>query len=132
MKPHKLLYVVLVIVGAFSFAVTPRAATVAEFTQNAFAAAQHQGKPIIVHITASWCPTCAAQRPILARLESQPEFRDLLVFNVDFDTQKDVVREMHARMQSTIVAFRGEKEVGRSVGDTKPDSLRALLDQAVR
>lgn len=132
MKPHKLLYVVLVIVGAFSFAVTPRAAIVAEFTQGAFAAAQHQGKPIIVHITASWCPTCAAQRPILARLESQPEFRDLLVFNVDFDTQKDVVRKMHARMQSTIVAFRGEKEVGRSVGDTKPDSLRALLDQVVR
>jgi thioredoxin 1 len=103
-----------------------------EFTQNAFAAAQHQGKPIIVHITASWCPTCAAQRPVIAHLESEPEFADLLVFNVDFDTRKDVVRQMRARMQSTIVAFRGDKEVGRSVGDTKSDSIRALLDQAVR
>ncbi len=116
---------------ALSFAGAARAATVAAFTQTAFAAAKRHHRPILVHVTAPWCPTCAAQRPILARLEARPEFRDLIVFNVDFDTRKDVVRELHVRMQSTLIAFRGTKELGRSVGDTNPASLKALLETTV-
>src|SRR5262249_51876099 len=111
MKPSKMLYGALIVAGiALPFAAAPQAATVADFAQSAFTAAQHEGKPILVHIVASWCPTCAAQRPILARLEAAPEFKDLLIFNVDFDSQKDAVREMGARMQSTLVAFDGSRE----------------------
>jgi thioredoxin 1 len=40
-----------------------RAATETIFDQKTFAAAQQSGEPIMVDITASWCPTCAAQRP---------------------------------------------------------------------
>lgn len=128
-----MLCVALIAAGiAVPFASALQAASVADFAQKAFVAAQQESKPILVHITASWCPTCAAQRPILARMEAEPEFKDLVVFNVDFDTQKDVVREMGARTQSTLVAFHGSKEVGRSVGDTNPDSLKALLKKAVR
>ena len=116
---------------ALPFAAASQAAKVAAFTQGAFAAAQHEGKPVLVHITAGWCPTCKAQRPILARLEAAPEFKELVVFDVDFDTQKSVVRAFGARMQSTLVAFHGDREVGRSVGDTNPDSLKVLLEQTV-
>jgi len=56
-----------------------RAATEAPFTQAAFAAAQAQDKPILVEIDASWCPTCAVQRPILSRLMSDPAFKHALV-----------------------------------------------------
>ena len=38
-----------------------------------FAAAQNASNPILVEITASWCPTCKAQKPILNKLESDPE-----------------------------------------------------------
>lgn len=44
----------------------------AVFTPEAFAAAQKAGKPILVHVTAPWCTVCAAQKPILAKLEAQP------------------------------------------------------------
>ena len=133
MRPFKVLCVALIVAGiALPFTSASQAATVADFAQKAFVAVQQDSKPILIHITASWCPTCAAQRPILARLEAEPEFKDLVVFNVDFDTQKDVVHEMGARTQSTLVAFHGSKEVGRSVGDTNPDSLKALLEKAVR
>lgn len=107
-----------------------RAATEAPFTQAAFTAAQGQDKPILVEIDASWCPTCAVQRPILSRLMSDPAFKNLIIYKVDFDTQKDVVREMGARMQSTLVVFHGKVEEGRSVGDTKEASIRALLEKA--
>jgi thioredoxin 1 len=106
------------------------AATEATFTEPAFAASQHQGKPILVEIDASWCPTCAKQRPIIAHLANEPEFKSLMIYKVDFDTQKDVVREMGARMQSTLIVFNGTAERGRSVGDTDETSIKALLEKA--
>ena len=109
---------------------TARSATEAPFEAQTFAAAQQAGKPILVDIWASWCPTCAKQAPILASLSADPAFKDLTIFRVDFDTQKDVVRDFGARSQSTLIAFHGAKEVGRSVGDTRPDSIRTLLEQA--
>ena len=109
-----------------------RAATAAAtpFTPQAFSASQAEGKPILVEIDASWCPTCAKQRPIIQKLVHAPEFRDLVVYRVDFDRQKNVVRQMGARMQSTLVVFHGRTEEGRSVGDTNEASIRALLEKA--
>ncbi len=106
------------------------AATEAPFTQQAFAAAQHEGKPILVDISATWCPTCAKQRPILSQFMAEPAFKDLVVYQVDFDSQKDVVRALGAQMQSTLVVFHGAAEKGRSTGDTNAQSIKALLQKA--
>jgi thiol-disulfide isomerase/thioredoxin len=107
-----------------------RAATETAFTQAAFAAAQHEGKPILVHITASWCIICAAQRPILAALEAQPDYKDLDVFEVDYDAQKGVMRSFGVQERSTLIVFHGATEMGRSTGDTDPTSIAALLSRA--
>jgi thioredoxin 1 len=109
---------------------TALAATEAPYTQQAFAASQHEGKPILVDISATWCPICAKQRPIIDQLAESPAFGDLVIYKVDFDTQKDVVRSFGAQMQSTLIVFHGPKEKGRSVGDTDPDSIKALLQKA--
>ena len=106
-----------------------QAATEAPFTQQAFATAQHDGKPILVDISAPWCPTCAKQRPILSQLMTDPAFKDLVVYQVDFDHQKDVVRALGAQMQSTLVVFRGAVEKGRSTGDTNAECIKALLQK---
>ncbi|TXM70706.1 thioredoxin family protein [Methylobacterium sp. WL120] len=101
------------------------------YTPAAFEAAQKAGKPILVHITAPWCTTCAAQKPILSKLEADPKFKDLQVFDVDFDSRKDVVKRFGATMQSTLITFKGEKETGRSAGETKPEAISSLLDKAI-
>jgi hypothetical protein len=44
---------------------------------------------------------------------------------------KPVVREFGAQMQSTLIVFKGATEQGRSVGDTKPASIAALLDKSL-
>jgi thioredoxin 1 len=106
------------------------AATEVPFTQQVFEATQHEGKPILVHITAPWCPYCAKQRPILDDLESEAAFKDLVVYNVDFDTQKDIVRAMGAQKQSTLIVFHGVVEKGRSTGDIDAGSIKALLEKA--
>lgn len=100
------------------------------FTPAAFQAAQKAGKVILIDVGASWCPTCTVQKSILDKLTAEPAYRDIIILSVDFDTQKDVLRSLGVRSQSTLIAFRGTAEQGRSVGDTNPASIRALLDMA--
>jgi thioredoxin 1 len=116
---------------AFIVSLTTAGAAEKPFSQEAFAAAQTAGKPIIVHIFAPWCPTCRAQEPILHKLEADPKFSGAETFRVDFDGQKEAVRALKATNQSTIVVFKGAKEVGRSVGETNPKSISDLLDKAL-
>lgn len=102
-----------------------------EFDAAAFAAAQQEGKPILVDVFAAWCPVCRTQNPILVQLTREPKFKDYVAFKVDFDTQKDALRALNAQRQSTLIVFKGEQETGRSVGDTNPGSIEALLDSAL-
>ncbi len=129
MRMKSFVSAVCVAVALLAVAPMARAASETAFTQQGFAAAEAAGKPILVEITASWCPTCAQQRPILSKLFATPEFAGLQVFNVDFDRQKDVVRAMGANMQSTLIVFMGSAEKGRSVGDTNPASIHGLLEK---
>lgn len=101
------------------------------FDRAGFDAAQAKGRAIVVDISAPWCPTCAAQKPTIDRLAASDEFKDLLILGVDFDSQKDVVRDLGARMQSTLIAYNGKSETARSVGDIKPASIEALFRSAV-
>jgi thioredoxin 1 len=121
-----------IVIAALLGALT--AASAAEwkpFTQADFAAAKKDGKSILVDIFAPWCPVCRAQNPILTQLTREPDFKDLVVLKIDFDTQKADVRELKATSQSTLIAFKGETEKARSVGDTNPDSMAALVKSAL-
>lgn len=105
--------------------------TVVPFTTAAFKAAQASGSPILVEIHADWCPVCKAQKPILDKLTGQPRFKDLKIFRVDFDSMKPAVKAFGAQMQSTLIVFKGATEQGRSVGDTKEESIAALLNKSL-
>jgi len=108
------------------------AAEALAFDQAKFQTAQAQGRPIVVDISAPWCPTCKAQKPIIESLSADPAHNDLIVFHVDFDSQKNVVRTLGAQLQSTLIAYRGASETGRSVGDTNPKSISALFRSTLK
>ncbi|MEE7455384.1 thiol reductase thioredoxin [Methylorubrum populi] len=97
----------------------------------AFEAAQAAGRPILVQISAPWCPICRAQKPILATLSAEPRFKDLAVFTIDFDAERDLVRRFGAQMQSTLIVYKGRAEVGRSVGETQPEWIEQLLEKTL-
>ncbi|KAB2911893.1 MAG: thioredoxin family protein [Dechloromonas sp.] len=101
------------------------------FEQATFDALQKEGKPVLVVIHADWCPTCRAQAPLISELVATPEFKAVQVMRVDFDARKDVVKAMKATMQSTLIVFKGGREVGRSVGDTRKEGIAALLKKAL-
>jgi thiol-disulfide isomerase/thioredoxin len=124
--------IVFATVAAGAALVRPAVATeTRSFDLESFAAAQKTGRPIFVAVHASWCPICKAQGPILSELMADPKFKDLTYFVVDFDTQKDAVKQFGVRMQSTLIAFKGATETGRSVGDRDRASIAALLDKTL-
>jgi thioredoxin 1 len=101
------------------------------YDEGAFEAAQAAGKPILIDVDASWCPTCKAQRPILSQLGKEAKFKDVVAFTIDFDTRKDLLRRFNARMQSTLISFKGKVEVARSTGETSASAIEAQLDKSI-
>lgn len=97
-----------------------------------FDALTNEGKPVIVAVHASWCPTCKAQAPIVMELMSRPAYKDVTLLMVDFDADKPALGRFKVGMQSTLVAFKGSKEVARSVGDTTPEGLEGLVKKTVQ
>jgi thioredoxin 1 len=105
-------------------------ATAAErltYDAAALAAAQKEGKSILVHVSAPWCVTCKAQKPILDKLAADPTFKDVVMFELDFDTGGEALKALDTRVQSTLIAYKGEKESGRLVGDASEIGIEALL-----
>jgi thiol-disulfide isomerase/thioredoxin len=120
------------ILGGTALALFPRrAAAATPFSAAAFADAQAADKAILVEVSAPWCPVCKVQKPILARLLADPRFAEYVQFEIDFDTRKDALRTVNARVQSTLIVFRGKDEIGRSLGDTNPASIENLLSMAL-
>lgn len=108
-----------------------QAAAPVAYTDAAFAAAQQAGKPILLHVTAPWCPTCTAQKPILDKLTADPALKDLVFLTVDFDTSKDLLRKLRVQAQSTLIVYHGATERGRSAGDTNATSITALVRKSL-
>jgi len=109
---------------AFAPAAVP---TETAFTRAAFEQAQAEDKRILIDIFAPWCPTCRAQEPIINNVAAARGNENLVIFRVDFDSQKPEVRRFGAQRQSTLIAYRGTRETGRLVADTDPDRIAALV-----
>ena len=121
------------IAGLALAAIVPLAAHAAgmmKFASANFAAANETGGPVVVHIDATWCPTCRAQKPILDRLLADPRFKTFKAFSVDYDSEKPVMRELNAPDRSTILVFLKGKEIARSTGDVTEDKIAALMAKA--
>lgn len=102
------------------------------FDAAAFKASQDAGHAILVDVYAQWCPTCQAQRKVLDGLKDDAVYKDITIYEVDFDTQTDALKMFGARTQSTLIAFKGSKETGRSAGATKQEAIEALLQSTLK
>jgi len=110
---------------------TAVAAGPAPYDAAVFKQAQAAGKPIVIEIHADWCGECKMQNRVLNRLEEEATYSGFVRLRVDFDRQKELVRQFAARTQSTLVVYKGGKEVARAVGITRESVIRSLLDHAI-
>lgn len=118
-------------VAAITLAVPASALMQKQFSGENLAAAQKAGKPILVEVSAPWCPTCKAQKTVLSELAKQDRFKTMVKLEVDFDSQKADLKELKATKQSTLIVYKGTAEVGRSVGETNAKAIEDLLAKAL-
>lgn len=89
------------------------------------------GQPVALDFSASWCPTCRAQAPLLRSITAEPGFKDLTLMVADYDKEMALRKTYNVSMQSTLIVFRNGKEVARSTGDTSRSGLTHLLGTAL-
>jgi thiol-disulfide isomerase/thioredoxin len=115
---------------AAALTVTARAETMSgwqAYDEKSFAAAQAAGKTLVVDVHAPWCPTCRAQEPILDELRKEHASEKVAFVKVDFDSDKAFLRANGVVRQSTVLVFKGTREVARSIAETDRKRLRAVV-----
>ena len=100
------------------------------FSEGAFKQAQADNEVVLVDVFATWCPTCKRQSKVLADyFEKNPDSK-IKVLVVDFDEQKEWVTFFKAPRQSTLILFKGDKQLWFSVAETKPEAIFQQLAAA--
>lgn len=101
------------------------------FSMAALKAAQANGQPVLVDAFAPWCPTCRAQAPTIDALSRSHGYDKLVILRLDYDNQLAEKKALGIRQQSTLILFRGGREVGRTLGVTNPAEIRGFVATAL-
>ena len=101
------------------------------YTQQEFDALLAEGKTLVVHIHADWCGTCKAQDVQINAAMNSPDFKDVVFFEVDYDTQRKHVKFFNGKLQSTIIIFKAGKELDRVVAERDASELQAFLKKSL-
>lgn len=102
----------------------------APYTPEALATAQKAGKPVALHFHANWCSTCRVQEKVFNEFKPDTSLA-ITVLVADFDKERELKRKLGVRTQSTVIVYRGAKEMARVAGETDPAILRAALQSAL-
>lgn len=132
MRTKSTVIALLLILSATSLVAAAPPPPLVEYSKGAFTTAQAENRPIVVFVHASWCVTCRRQQPIVQELAADNAFKskNLVVFVVDFG-DKATLKELNVSDRSTLVAFHGKTERGRSSFVTDPTEIRGLFTSAL-
>ncbi len=119
------------VVGGMQLSAQSGASGWQTYDEAEFMMAQGKGKTIVVDVYADWCPTCRAQAPILEELRKERQNGDTLFVKVNFDDEKAFLRAHRIPRQSTVLVFKGKKEVARSIAQTNRSALRGAVLNAL-
>lgn len=103
----------------------------AEYNAEKFASLLSAGGPVVVHVHADWCAVCRAQIPVMDRVLAGPAYKNVRAVRVNFDREKRFLADHKVVRQSTILIFRGGKEVARLSYETDPARIEQTLAQAI-
>lgn len=76
-----------------------------------------EDKPLVVYFTASWCPVCAKNWPVLSEL--YPEYKDrlnLVAIGIDPTDDEEVMRELSEEEGFTFPITKGQPDIMRAFG----------------
>ena len=85
------------------------------YNQELFKKAQLDGKVVIVSSWIEYCYSCASQMKVLNKAKNDFDNIEYFAFDV---TNREIASTFNVQYQSTILIFKNNKEVYRSIGET--------------
>ena len=90
------------------------------FDKELFNKAQSNGKIVIVSSWIKYCSSCASQMKVLNK--AKKEFDNIEYFTFDV-TNKEISNLLNVQYQTTLLIFKDNKEVYRSIGETSREEI---------
>ena len=95
------------------------------FTSEVFKKAQAEGKTVVINSWNKTCYTCGKQVKILDQAEK--EFNDILFLSFEQTKDKKIAKLLGIEYWTTIVVYKDNKEIARSIGQTKKSEIYKLI-----
>ena len=96
------------------------------FTNEIFEKSQLDGKTVVIHSWNKTCVTCARQVKILDK--AQQDFKDIIFLSFEQTKDKDIAKFLSIDYWTTIVVYRNNKEVSRSIGQTNKKKIYSQIN----
>ena len=98
------------------------------FTKELFDKAQSNGKIVVISSWTKYCSSCASQMKILDKAKNEFDNLEYLTFEI---TKKEIAKLLNVQYQTTLLIFKDNKEVYRSVGETKKDLIYKAIQSSI-
>ena len=121
----KKLFIFIICIFAFSVNAGEKKTT---FNKELFNKAQSDGKVVVVSSWIKYCSSCASQMKVLNKAKN--EFDNIEYFTFDV-TNKKIAKLFNVQYQTTLLIFKDNKEVYRSIGETSRDAIYKAIESSI-
>jgi len=121
----KKLFVLLLIILPFNLAVAEKQTT---FNNDVFNKAQSDGRTVVVSSWIKYCTSCASQMKALKDVEK--DFDNLIYLTFDV-TNREIAKQLNIQFQTTLVIYKNNKEVYRSLGELTKDKIYKAINSVI-
>ena len=98
------------------------------FDADLFKKAQSEGKIVVVSSWIKYCSSCASQMKVLNKVED--DFKNIVYLNFDV-RNKDISNLLKVEYQTTLLIFKNNKEVYRSIGETTKEKIYKAINSSI-
>ncbi len=95
------------------------------FTNEIFNDAQASGKTVVINSWNKTCGTCAKQVIILD--QAKKDFEDVVFLSYEQTKDKDIAKLLDIDYWTTIVVYKNNKEISRSIGQTNKEKIYSQI-----
>jgi|TARA_B110000263_G_scaffold245995_1_gene256402 thioredoxin 1 len=95
------------------------------FTNEVFQKAQSDGKTVVINSWNETCSTCAKQVKILE--QAKKDFSNILFLSFEQTKDINVAKSLGINYWTTIVVYKNNKEISRSMGETKKEKIYSQI-----
>ena len=99
------------------------------FKKELFDKAQSEGKVVVVSSWIKYCMSCASQMKVLQKAKN--DFKNIEYFSFDV-TNKEIANFFNVQYQTTLLIFKNNEEIYRSVGETTKDLIYEAIKSSIK